>query len=339
MLMLSGVSIVCFASSYAVALLLEVARLFSRFGIRMVTMIAFVAAGLVAHTVYLAMQAQAGIDARGAPLSNWYHWCLVAAWVLAAAYLALAVTRPKNPVGLFLLPLVLALIGVAQLFPKNQLFPTEQAHAVWSMIHGMALLFGTASVIFGFAAGVMYLIQSYRLKHKLRVRERFQLPSLEWLQRTSERVFLVSSFPLVGGVLSGFVLNVIAGGGANDALPLTDPVIWTSTILLLWLIVASLFNWLYKPARQGRKVAYLTIANFIIVALVLGMVLSGRTEHASTSPSHVHIRPDQPAKARQAGREQPVVRRSHSFCRHQNNGRARLLMELAKSDSRAGGVR
>lgn len=289
--MLSGVSTICFAASYAVALGLEVTRLFFRAGMRMVTIVGFAAAGLLAHTIYLTLQARVGLAARGVPLSNWYHWCLIAAWLLAAIYLALAVSRPGNPVGLFLLPIVLALIGVAQLFPKHHSFPSDQAHLVWSTVHGVALLLGTASVLFGFASGVMYLMQSYRLKNKLPPREGFRLPSLEWLHRVSERALLVSVFLLAAGLLSGVILNLIKHGHRDDALPWTDPVVWTSGVLLLWLVAVALFNSLYKPSRQGRKVAYLTVASFVFLAMVLGIVLSGRTQHAVNK---------QPAKATSA---------------------------------------
>ena len=304
--MLSGISIVCFAACYAVALSLEATRLFFRASMRMVTIVGFAAAGLVAHTIYLMFQAQAGLAARHSPLSNWYHWCLIAAWILACVYFALALARPKNPMGIFLLPLVLALIGLALRFPKDQSFPENQAYQAWSMIHGMALLLGTSSVLFGFASGIMYLLQSYRLKHKMPPRQGLRLPSLEWLQRVSERSLVVSSFLLAGGLLSGLVLNLIQHGRQHNALPWSDPVVWTSGILLLWLIAASLFNYLYKPARQGRKVAYLTVANFVFLAMVLGILLAGRTQHAGAphaghaSSSVVGMRPTLMARMPQA---------------------------------------
>ena len=51
--MLSGISITCFAASYAVTLVLEASRLFFRLPVRWIVMILFAAAGLFAHTVYL----------------------------------------------------------------------------------------------------------------------------------------------------------------------------------------------------------------------------------------------------------------------------------------------
>ena len=45
------------------------------------------------------------------------------------------------------------------------------------------------------------------------------------------------------------------------------------------------FESVYKPARQGRKVAYLTLASFVFLALVLGIVLLGPSRHANPQSS------------------------------------------------------
>jgi hypothetical protein len=71
-------------------------------------------------------------------------------------------------------------------------------------------------------------------------------------------------------------------------MPWTDPVVWTSGILFVWLIIVLLFEFLYKPAQQGRKVAYLTLASFVFLGLVVGMVLIGPSEHASPQRSDTH---------------------------------------------------
>ena len=71
--MLSGVSIFCFAASYAIALVLEVTRLLFRSGIRGAVMLGFAGAGLFAHTVYLFYRVIESYQASGlvgAPLSS-----------------------------------------------------------------------------------------------------------------------------------------------------------------------------------------------------------------------------------------------------------------------------
>jgi hypothetical protein len=48
--------------------------------------------------------------------------------------------------------------------------------------------------------------------------------------------------------------------------------------MLLWLVVAEVFRLVYPAARQGRKVAYLTLASFlflVITVLALTFVDSG----------------------------------------------------------------
>jgi hypothetical protein len=274
--MLSGISITCFAASYAVTLVLEVSRLFFRLPVRWIVMIVFAAAGLFAHTVYLWTLAQR--ELRGAevtPLATWYDWCLVAAWVLALTYLGLAVRRPANTVGIFVLPLVLALIGAGYAVRQLPPFARAEAMSYWSLVHGVVLLLGTVAAALGFAAGIMYLLQSYRLKRKLPPRPGFRLPTLEWSQKFNRRALLLSTFLVWLGLLAGLALNVIHQSGSEGTVSWTDPVVISSGVLFLWLAIALLFESLYKPAREGRKVVYLTLVSFVFLGLVLCLVLLG----------------------------------------------------------------
>ncbi len=279
--MLSGISITCFAASYALTLVLEASRLLFRAPVRHVIMLGITGAGLVAHTLYLVAQATDALHGGVAPLSSWYHWCLMAAWVLAVAYLVVLIRRPQAAFGLFVLPLLLGSLGVAWLFRNAEPFAPQEAHLRWSMVHGLALLLGTASVALGFAAGVMYLVQSYRLKHKLPPRQGFVLPSLEMLRSANRWALYVSTALVAGGLVSGIVLNLINSLSDEAALPWTDAVVWTSGLLLAWLLGAIAFEHFYRPAREGRKVAYLMIASFLFLSLVLGIVLFVPSAHAS----------------------------------------------------------
>jgi hypothetical protein len=265
--MWSGVSIVCFAASYSVSLSLEISRLFFRAPVRLAVMVGFAAAGLLAHTIFLWTQARE-VPAQGAPLSNWRDWCLVMAWLLAIVYLTVAVRHPRAPAGLLILPVALALIALAALCDSAAPFSEQEALLRWSIVHSAALLLGTVAVMLGFVAGLMYLAQSHRLKRRRPARRGFDLPSLEWLQRVNKQALFYSSLFIFVGLAAGILLNVIRG-----AFLWTDLVVLTSGVLLLWLAAALLFEYLYKPARQGRKVAYLTVASFVFLGLVLAFVL------------------------------------------------------------------
>jgi magnesium-transporting ATPase (P-type) len=217
---------------------------------------------------------------EGLPLSSWYDWYLVAAWVLAATYLGMLATRPTTSVGVFALPLVLLLVGVAYAFQNELPFPRDRALLSWGVVHGAMLLIGTVTVTFGFVAGLMYLVQSYRLKHKLPPRDGLKLPSLEWLQTVNKQSLWYSAWFIALGLVAGIILNAVKSSGQGPAVPWTDSVVISSAVLLAWLIAASLFEWLYKPAQQGRKVAYLTVASFIFLAVVVALLLFSPSQHA-----------------------------------------------------------
>ena len=275
--MLSGISITCFAASYAVTLVLEVSRLFFRLPVRWIVMILFAAAGLFAHTVYLSTLTQQELQGTDVtPLATWYDWCLVAAWVLAATYLGLAVRRPENTVGIFLLPLVLALdwrgtrrAAVAALRPRTgvELLGHRPRHHVDVGDRGRGA---------GIRGGNHVLAAI--------VSAEAQAPAATWLSPADTRVAAEAQSPLPPVVDVSAGVGPVGRAGAEpdstvqqrrDGL-LDGPCRDLVRCAVLWLAVATLFESLYKPAREGRKVAYITLASFVFLGLVLCLVLLGQ---------------------------------------------------------------
>jgi ABC-type uncharacterized transport system permease subunit len=237
----------------------------------------FVLAGFLAHTLYLAHRV---VEYSATPLSSSFDWCLVAAWLLVAAYLYLSYYYPRAALGLYMLPMVLALV-VAAAFADPTPFAAHEALRAWGAVHGIALLLGTLTVMVGFVAGLMYLVQSYRLKHKQPPSPGFRLPTLEWLEKVNSRVIILSALLIGVGFLAGIILNMV-GRGDGRAVPWSDPVIWSSALMLGWLVSAAVFNVVYRPSRRGRKVAYLTVVSFGFLVLSLTMFLLVDSEHGST---------------------------------------------------------
>ncbi|MCC7083704.1 MAG: cytochrome c biogenesis protein CcsA [Pirellulales bacterium] len=274
----SGITVACFAASYSISLVLEATRLFFRSSVRGAVMLAFGAAGLLAHTLFLLQRV---LNATGTPLSSAFDWYLVAAWILVVIYLFLAWYHPKTAVGLYLLPLVLGLILRAW-FADRKPFPESDAGQVWGMIHGVFHLLGLVAVTVGFVAGIMHLIQSNRLKQKTTLPTGLKLPSLEWLERVNSRAIVISVLTIGTGFLSGMVLNlVLHRRQLNDEVPWNDPIIWRSAAMFGWLLVIAIFSAIYRPARRGRKVAYLTVASFVFLVASVGVGLLLPSEHGT----------------------------------------------------------
>jgi hypothetical protein len=263
--MLAGISITCFAASYALAWALELVRVVLRRRTPLVLVLAAGVAGLTAQTLFLWHRAT---TTAASPLSSWYDWYLVAAWVLALLYFYLALVYPRNALGVFVLPCVLLLVGLATTTGSQEPFPRAEAARTWGWLHGGLLLVGAVMGLCGFVFGVLYLWEARRLRrHRLPPRG-IGLPSLEWLQAANERTLVASVLLLVLGFLAGVVSNLV-----NDALvSWSDPVVWSSAVLCVWMVVVALFQALYKPARTGRKVAYLTVASFLLLVAILALI-------------------------------------------------------------------
>jgi ABC-type uncharacterized transport system permease subunit len=274
--MLCGVSTICFSVSYGIALALELSRLVLRSGWHAALTLGFAGAGLVAHTAFLYYRA---LSEAGVPLSSERDWYLVAGWVLVVVYLHLAILHPKTPFGLFLLPLILGLIGVATFVAPNEPLAREPASKIWGAIHGISIVLATVSVLVGFVAGLMYLGQMRRLKHKRPAAGRLRLPSLEWLRWTNSRAIIGSMLMLGLGVLSGMVLNLINFRSPAERLSWNDPVVLSTWLLFFWLLAAAVLSAVYRPARRGHKVAYLTLASFVLFVLMLAVGLLMDSRH------------------------------------------------------------
>lgn len=280
---LQKISISCFAASYLVVFGIELSRVFFHFELRRYVRIGLTAAGLFAHTAFLIYHTQLSFDSQGIWLGSWFGWCLSGAWVLAAVYLWLSLRKPHSLIGMFLLPVTLMLIGFGHSFSDAAPFSPGRAKTVWNMVHGSSLLLGTVVVALGFVFGIMYLIQSRRLKQKRT--GSFRLPSLEWLNMWAERTLFGSTALLCGGFASGIALKMVqqsstTGSAVGDGgIPWSDPVIWTSAVLFLWLLAAAIISVFYKPARRGRKVAYVVTISFLF--LLLELVIVWQVGHAT----------------------------------------------------------
>jgi ABC-type uncharacterized transport system permease subunit len=273
-IMLSGIWVLIVMASYAAALGLELAGLKRLFAGRRLTLVGLALVGLAAQAIDLTRHASL---VEAVPLSSPAEWLYVAGGVLALLFVAAVLYLPNTPVGLVMLPLTLGLVAASQWATHEPFAPARTSYG-WGVVHGVALLLGTATVCVGFWAGLMYLVQSYALKHARPSLGSLRLPSLEWLERINSRSLAVSTLLVALGFASGVVLSMITHRGEAARALWGDPVVVSSAAMFAWLVVAEIFRLVYPAARQGRKVAYLTLASFlflVITVLALTLVDSG----------------------------------------------------------------
>lgn len=272
----AGISVVCFAASYLVALACEGSRLLFRSGIRGAVMVAFAAAGIVAHTLFLGWRAA---HEAAVPLSSPFDWYLLAAWLLATGYLWGTLANPRTPVGLFILPVVLGLIGAAEVSSREP-FPQSPATQAWGAVHGVFNLAASVAAAVGGVAGIMWLIQAGRLSRKRATMPGLRLPSLEKLAGTIRTMAPLAASMAVAGFASGLVLNAVnQRRGLLETVPWSDPVVLRLGLLVAWLVVAALVARAIRH-RPGaaRTTAWLSVMSLACLAasILWGVIVPSR---------------------------------------------------------------
>lgn len=260
-----SILIIAFTVCYANAFGLELVSLKRRPAWFPKPLIAATLLGLAIHGFYLYRSA---IGVNALPIST-ADWLLLVAWVLAIVYLATLFYLPRTPTGLALLPIVLGLI-LGSRFASTAPLAIDESYLRLGMFHGISMLLGTVTVSLGFMAGLMYLLQSYALKHSRSIANRLRLPSLEWLERINSRTLGISAVLIAFGFVSGLIMSLGAHRSEAAYALWTDPVVLSLAAMLLWLVAAEVFRLVYPAARRGRKVAYLTLASFVFLVVAIG---------------------------------------------------------------------
>jgi ABC-type transport system involved in cytochrome c biogenesis permease subunit len=257
---LENVSFFCFEASYALALLLELIQFLQPRPVLRWLGLAFGGAGLLAHTLFLI--------AKSPPMVSQVGSLLFLAWILAVFYLYGSVHHRRLAWGVFVLPIVLALCGVAWLFQGQTIDSAgsdwRDAKWFWSVLHGLLFLLSAVGISVGFVASLMYLVQAHRLKAKTPPGQGLRLLSLERLEEMNRRAINLAFPLLTAGVLIGTAQLVLRSD---------EPPVWTSfkivTMAVLWLSFAVLLYLRYAVHLRGRQVALLTIVTFVLMLFFL----------------------------------------------------------------------
>lgn len=285
--MIDRLSVLCFAGTYGLALAADLSRFAARSSVRWHLTVGLTVLGWLVHTVFLANQ---GLGTGRLPISTVFQSLVALAWVLAAIDLYLIARAPRPvAVGVFVLPVVLALLAVAGLMPAHARADWTRLggwKTAWGTVHGVMLLLGAVSTCVAFVAGLMYLVQARRLRRKRPASAAFKLPSLEQSERWNQWAISIA-FPLLSfGLLIGVALNLETQREGVPALRWTDPKVISTGVM--WLLLAALLHARFRADWRGPRVMVLTVVafGFMIFALV-GVDLLLPTAHGVAAPPAV----------------------------------------------------
>lgn len=252
----SRVTVVCFLASYTLALVLEVLHLYQRRPVLWVLALLAGLAGLLAETIYLAVQRP--------PLAWQFGTMLFVAWVLAVFYLVGSLHYNRMAWGVFVLPVILGLVGLGLIGTLIDPPPPDMPRHLlmgWFSprgVHALLLVMGAIGVSVGFVVSLMYLFQAQRLKAKLPPGQGMRLLNLERLEEMNRRAVTLA-FPLLTvGMGIGAVLMI-----AESKPDWLDPRVLSAAVA--WLAVAILVYLRYGQQVRGRQAAFLTILAFALL--------------------------------------------------------------------------
>lgn len=264
------ISVTCFAASYLVSLLFEVARVFwQRRWMRWVAT-GGALAGIAAQTLYLLHRTAVG---GGLPISTQFESLIFVSWLISLVYLYLLIRDRRIAAGLFILPMSLGLVLFAGTLSDRGVREPDRELRFVATAHGMLLLLGTVMVVWALVIALMYLVKVRQLRTG-QVRPPVRLPSLERLDRVNTlAVWMAWAFLTLGFVL-GLILQSTSLALAWYDLKVVST--WVS-----WTLFTILAHFRYHPENRGRKVAILTvIACLFVLIAVLGDPIFGTGHQA-----------------------------------------------------------
>jgi ABC-type transport system involved in cytochrome c biogenesis permease subunit len=266
--LIERLTVLCFAGTYGLALASDLARFAVRWPGRWYATVGLTVLGWVVQTAYLANLWRGGAP----PVRTPFESLIVLSWVLAAIDIYLLVHSPRTgAAGLFVMPVVLGIIaaalGTSRAGWVGGLGVGSPVIAFWGMAHGLLLLAGAVCSCVAFAAGLMYLVQSDRLKHKRPARFGLALPSLEQSERLNRGAIIVAFPLLTAGLVIGVILTVAVQRSEGAAIGWGDPKVIST--LVMWVAFAVLLHARFRPAMRGRRVMVLSVVAFLFLAFSL----------------------------------------------------------------------
>jgi ABC-type transport system involved in cytochrome c biogenesis permease subunit len=224
-------------------------------------------AAVLAHTFVIGMETmetgQVPVGGATAAISTFV-------WLLAVAYLYTEVTTDERAMGVFILPLVVALQTIPALRAGVEVRSPVLQGPLFG-IHVSSLLLAYASFALACVIGITYVLLFKEIKAKHLGFFYTRLPSLQVLDKMNQRAIVFGWIFLTVGMLAGvaFAFQALAHPVSAEvpqvqAMSLEDPKIVVA--LVCW-AVYSFELFARRIGWGGRRAAYLSALGFAIVLL------------------------------------------------------------------------
>ena len=192
-------------------------------------------------------------------------------WLLAVAYLYTEVTTDERAMGVFILPLLVALQTIPALRPSLD----DRAAVLQGPLFGVhvsSLLFAYASFALACVIGITYVLLFKEIKAKHLGFFYARMPSLQILDRMNQQAIVIGWIFLTVGLVVGAVWTPQARAYAPDLpqlhqMSLQDPKIFVAVIC--WAVYSFELFAARRIGWGGRRSAYLSALGFAIVLLNL----------------------------------------------------------------------
>ena len=215
------------------------------------------AAATLAHTFIIGMQT---MEVGQVPVFDATSAISMFVWLLAVAYLYTEVTTDERAMGVFILPLVIALQAIPAF--KASGVPSSVLRGPLFGVHVSSLMFAYASFALACVIGITYVLLFKEIKTKHLGVFYAQLPSLQVLDQMNQRAIVVGWVFLTIGLVAGVVF---ASQAHVPAISVQDPKIVVA--LICWAVYSFELFAARRIGWAGRRTAYLSALGFAIVLL------------------------------------------------------------------------
>jgi len=220
------------------------------------------------------------VEIKAVPLTGLFESMIVLSIVFGLIYLFFSIAIRQVWFSSVMVWVILVMVIIAGAVAR----PASEPHAViatpWAIVHGIAMIFGGASIVFATASAFLYLLGRHKLKQKKVMQVLGKVPNIERLE--SMNLFGIrSGLVLIAiGLISGLGLALLrmATLGISLAEWLTDAKV--VCIFAAWVMLGVIVVLNRLSLLKGNTKAYLTIAAFVFVLFaILGVAILGTTQH------------------------------------------------------------